>query len=207
MTASVDSTHQALSARTALPVSPPLIPGEDAVAYQELCARIALKPADPLEDLWVADVCDIVWETLRLRRLKASLMAVAAPDGMTDVLRGLGDDYGRFLARRWAAREPTAIGDVNQRLDAAGLGTDAVMAAAFAARLDAFERMDRMLASLEARRAALLYEIEARRGAQPAARVRDAAQALERPVEDAEFALVAAPQGPSAPGGSAGRAT
>src|SRR5689334_8353300 len=128
MTASVDSTHQALSARTALPVSPPLIPGEDAVAYQELCARIALlKPADPLEDLWVADVCDIVWETFRLRRLKASLMAVAAPDGMTDILRGLGDDYGRTLARRWAAREPTAIGDVNERLAAAGPGPDAVM--------------------------------------------------------------------------------
>lgn len=205
MTTSVDSANQALFVRTYLPASAPLIAGEDAAAYQALCARVVavLKPNDPIEELWVADVCDIAWEIFRLRRLKTSLMAVAAPDGMADILRGIGEDWPAALARRWAAREPTAIGDVNQRLAEAGLGTDAVMAAAFAARLDAFERIDRMLASAEARRAALLYEIEARRGAQAAARVRDAAHALGRPVEDAEFAVVAAPQGESAPGGAA----
>lgn len=205
MSTSIDSANQVVSARTCLPASAPLIAGEDPAAYQALCARMiaVLKPNDPLEEIWVADVCDIVWDIVRLRRLKTSLMAVAAPDGMADILRGIGECLCVDLARRWSAREPTAIGDVTQRLADAGLGTDAVMAAAFAARLDAFERIDRMLASAEGRRAALLYEIEARRGAQAAARVRDAALALERPVEDAEFAVVAAPPGDSATGGSA----
>jgi hypothetical protein len=59
---------------------PPLYEGEDASAYDDLLAQIsaAVKPADILEDIWVRDVVDLLWESLRLRRLKANLMTAEA---------------------------------------------------------------------------------------------------------------------------------
>jgi hypothetical protein len=53
---------------------PPLFEGEDAGAYDELLARIsgAVKPTDIFEENWVGDIVDLVWEAVRLRRLKAS---------------------------------------------------------------------------------------------------------------------------------------
>ena len=54
---------------------PPLIEGENAAAYDDLLARISgtLKPADILEEIWVRDVVDLVWDAFRLRRFKAHL--------------------------------------------------------------------------------------------------------------------------------------
>ena len=42
----------------------PLIEGEDAAAYDELLTGISstVKPADILEDIWVRDIVDLVWE-------------------------------------------------------------------------------------------------------------------------------------------------
>ena len=173
---------------------PPVIAGEEPEAYEDLHARMvaALKPADPIEDIYVRDVADIDWDIARLRRLKARLLAISGCQGMTEVLRGLGEDHPLVLARRWAAREPTAIGDVKERLANAGLGTDAVMAGALAARITEYEKIERLLA--EARRAAALDAIEGRR----AARLRAAAQPIEREVTDAEFAEVA-PGSPACP--------
>src|SRR5262245_24628779 len=66
----------------------PLIAGEDAAAYDELVARVTahVKPADILEELWVRDVVDLFWEALRLRRLKAKVIAAAAPRALAIVL-------------------------------------------------------------------------------------------------------------------------
>src|SRR5207244_11663534 len=67
---------------------PALLEGEDAAGYDELLGRISgtLKPADPLEQIWVRDVVDLVWEIFRLRRLKAALMREAAYEGVDKVL-------------------------------------------------------------------------------------------------------------------------
>jgi hypothetical protein len=67
---------------------PPLIEGEDGAAYDELLLRIstAVKPADIIEDFWVRDITDLVWEAVRLRRLKVNLMKSTAYKG----LRGVG---------------------------------------------------------------------------------------------------------------------
>jgi hypothetical protein len=83
----------------------PLIEGEDAGAYDELLVRIssAVRPADIFEEIWVRDVVDLVWEALRLRRLKAGAKALAQN------LRPLvGWDQANGLARGWAARKSGA---------------------------------------------------------------------------------------------------
>src|SRR6516225_5762374 len=67
---------------------PPLLPGESEANYRALYQRVrgAIEPADLIEELWVRDITDLFWETLRLRRLKAKLMTAAAYQGVAGLL-------------------------------------------------------------------------------------------------------------------------
>jgi hypothetical protein len=149
------SPHDALGH----PGAPPLIAGESAAAYEALLARVsnALNPADALEEIWIRDVVDLVWEVFRLRRLRAGLMKAAA-------------------------REPQAVAKVEAALGSAGFGMDHVAARTFSLRLFEFERIDRMLHLAEQRRAAALRELDRHRD-NFSHRLR---QALE-PIEEEEF--------------------
>ena len=63
---------------------PPMLPGEDERAHAALLARVRddIGPKDILEEFWARDVVDLLWETLRLRRMKASLVTVATLDAL-----------------------------------------------------------------------------------------------------------------------------
>jgi len=168
---------------------PSLVNGEDGAAYDQLAARItaAVAPENVIEEIWVRDVVDLVWDVVRLRRLKAGLFTIGASDGMAEILRGLGEYQHK--AREWAARKPGAVAAVNTQLSAAGLDMGDVTTSTFAARIDQFERVERMLAAAEVRRAAALNAIDNRRVAeQLRAAARDAERAAT-PV-DGEFTLV-----------------
>jgi len=118
---------------------PPLLPGEDTAAYDELLARVsgAVKPADVLEEIWVRDVVDLVWETFRLRRLKANLLDANAHRGLERILvTFLGWDDAKSLAASWAQRDRSAIKQVDKLLASAGLTMDAVMAQTLSADSD-----------------------------------------------------------------------
>jgi len=73
-------TSQAVSR---LPVfgPPPLLKGEDAAAYDDLLIRVSgnLKPTDIFEEIWVREIADLIWESLRWRRQLASFLAMAIP--------------------------------------------------------------------------------------------------------------------------------
>ncbi len=62
--------------RLALFGPPLLLKGEDADMYNELLARMcaALKPVDIIDEMFVADMLNLQWEILRLRRLRLSLL-------------------------------------------------------------------------------------------------------------------------------------
>jgi hypothetical protein len=138
--------------RLALFGPPPLLEGEDAAAYDELLVRIsgAVKPTDIFEEIWIRDIVDLVWEAFRLRRLKANLMTAVAHKGLTATLEPLiGWTDARNLAEAWAARERSAIKQVDKLLASAGLTMDAVMAQALSLKLDDIERIDRMIATAE----------------------------------------------------------
>jgi hypothetical protein len=154
------------SGRWALFGPAPLIEGEDSAAYDELLARISgtLKPTDILEEIWVRDIVDLVWEALRLRRLKAKLMTAAAHKGLERILGPLVDWNKRDkLVRGWVARKPTVMKEVDELLASAGLAMDAVNAETLSLQLDDIERIDRMIATAEGRRNATLRELERHR--------------------------------------------
>jgi hypothetical protein len=201
MTASLQPAQAAGPANSTaliLATSAAVAAGEDAAAYDDLAARIAnaVAPATIIEQLWVRDVVDLVWEVVRLRRYKASLLTTRAYLGMDAVLKGLGESHFFTKSREGAARKPTATADVNAQLANAGLGPDAVAAATFAERIDEFERIEKLIASAESRRAAILREIELYR-ASLAARLREQAERATTSAEG-EFEEVAPAAGPDA---------
>ena len=176
--------------RLALFGPPPLLEGEDTAAYDELLARIsgAVKPADIFEEIWVRDIVDLVWEVLRLRWLKANLMTATAYRGLEQILNPLVGylEEGK-LAEAWAARDQSAIKRVDKLLASAGLTMDAVMAQTLSISLDDIERIDRMIATAEMRRNAILHEVDRHRTTWGEELRRAAQQA-----EDAEFKLIEA---------------
>jgi len=164
---------------------PPLIAGENQAQYEAMRDQIsaAVGPLDFLEEIWVNDVVSLVWETQRLRRLKANFLKADAARGVHRILSPMvSTDSSRRLAMNWAAREPDAVAKVDAALATAGLTIDAVMALTLAMNIRQIESIDRMVAGAEARRNVALREIDRHRSALAAA-LRQAADA----VVDAEF--------------------
>ena len=171
------------SAALAFLAPPPLIAGEDHAAYDDLLARIsaALQPGDILEDIWVRDVVDMVWDALRLRRLKTQLLTASAHEGMHAILRRFLDwQLAEQVAQMWALREKSAVVKAEAVLASAGLTTESVIAQTLALKIDVIERVDRMMVMAEARRNSVLREIERHRAS--------FARTLRRVVQDVEDA-------------------
>src|SRR5215471_5572092 len=57
----------------------PLIDGEDGTNYDVILERISadVAPTDFVEEIWVRNVVDLVWESIRLRHLKSQLLRAA----------------------------------------------------------------------------------------------------------------------------------
>ena len=175
-------------------VAPPrLWDGDDPAGYDLLQARVfgALGPKDFLEEIWTRDVVDLVWEVLRLRRMKADLMREAAHKGMAEVLKPrvslLAGATRHDTAEKWACGDQKAAATVNHVLAKSGLTMDAVYANTFSALIDRFECIDRMTMMAEQRRDTMIRDIEWHRE-QFAKRLRHAIN----DVEDAEFKDVTA---------------
>jgi len=160
---------------------PPLLPGEDPAAYDDLLARVsrAIKPADIIEEVWVRDVVNLTWEVQRLRQLKVKLLAVNVHIGLEHILERMTDFLkAQDLGKGWLKRNSYKIKKVEDLLTSAELNMEDVMAQTLAVELDDIERIDRMTMNLEARRNSALREIDRHRAS--------VAQALRRAVNDIE---------------------
>ena len=143
----------------------PIMEGEEIGLYGDLLDRVstAVQPNDILEDIWVREVVDLVWEIFRLRRLKWTLLAATAREGLIKVLCELVGGEVITLADEWVARKPSAIKQVDKILASAELSSDAIMAQTLSIKLDDIERIDRMIQVAEARRNVSLREINRHR--------------------------------------------
>jgi hypothetical protein len=142
-----------------------LLESEDARSYDGIFTRIsaAVKPADFLEEIWVHDVAALVWEAFRMRRLKARLMEAAAPRGLVRVLSSfLSHETAKEIVVGWA-RDGRSTKQIKKLLDQSGVTMEHVMAETLAERIEDIERIDRMIASAELRRGAMLREVDRHR--------------------------------------------
>ena len=82
----------------------------------------------------------------------------------------------------YSRREPSAVEEVQELLDAAGRTMDSLVAEALEPELDNIERLDRLITIAETRRNASLKEIDRRRST-----LSQALRQSVQQVEDAEF--------------------
>jgi hypothetical protein len=168
----------------------PLLPGEKQTDYADVAMRMvrAAHPRDAIEEFLVRDVIDLTWEILRLRRVKSGIVKASMSAGVYEILKGLGHGprsalfYARELGEKWAAGDKDARKEVEAALSKAGLTIDEATARTLESKLDSFERIDRMLASAEARRNNALREIDRHRDALGGV----VCQSIEE-IEDADF--------------------
>jgi hypothetical protein len=140
--------------------APALIHSENEPGYGELLDRISatLHPRDSLEEIWIRDIVDLVWDAFRLRRAKASLATGGVHLEVQSVLNK-SYPHAREIARQWALGDEDAARQVERALAAAGLSMDRVVARAISFKLKQIERLDRMLATVEIRRSAALRDL------------------------------------------------
>jgi hypothetical protein len=132
-----------------------------------------IKPRGIIEQMYVEDIAYLVWEILRLRRSKAAIINSAFRDALTEVvtqlLRNPGErkyqlkDHSEKLAREWFS-DPDVKKQVAGLLREFNLDETAIEAEAFRKSADDLERIDRLMASSEARRDKALVCIAQYRG-------------------------------------------
>jgi len=121
-----------------------------------------IKPRGIIEQMYVHEICCIVWEILRLRRGKAAIINAAFRDALvhllTECLETPGllqpldlDDQVQTLALAWFKNEQGKK-RVAKTLNESGLDEYAIEGEAIRRSSSALELLNRMLASLEARR-------------------------------------------------------
>jgi hypothetical protein len=185
---------------------PLLLEGEDPEAYDRLFARInvAIQPSDFIEEIWITDIADLTWEILRLRRQKTSIMNERIQSEIENFIQNRirrrepeVDSIGSFwttkrnsraaskLVKGWTAQDPAAIRRVEKLMAAANISTDTVSGRALEAKLNTVERIERLIAVKEARRNAVLREIDRHRDF-----VAGMLQNGVREIEDAEFTAI-----------------
>jgi hypothetical protein len=137
--------------RSTLFGEPLLLEGEDAAAYDELLARVyaAVKPADIIDEMLIADVVALEWEVLRWRRVNLGLIRARIlkelkcflnenldfnlyrDDFIEDLTETLQDNvpqgeknFAQTLAHQCAENQPQAVDKVKEILAAMDLDFD-----------------------------------------------------------------------------------
>lgn len=165
----------------------PILPGEDGEAYAALTARVAqaLSPHDIVEWFWIKDIVDNSWESARLRRLRAQVIALNRARGLAAILRSnhitaFKDPEGtavpaEAVVQAYVEGDPLWVPRVNLALANFGLTPEAIDAESLSSCVWRLDALDRMIAAADARRDAVTREVDRRRGARKAEARADAA--------------------------------
>ena len=156
------------SGALALISRPALTITESADDYDSLVKSLqqAINPHGVIEDMYVADISAVVWETLRLRRCKAALINMAFRAALKNLLIEFWknpDEIAPYqeaeaLAFGWFT-DPKARQQVAEILNRFHLDETAIEAEAIRSVAADLELLDRMLMSLEVRRNRALRSI------------------------------------------------
>jgi hypothetical protein len=120
-----------------------------------------IKPRGIIEQMYVHDICAIVWEILRLRRCKVVIINSAFRSALEHLLEQLlrqpgqydydSEDKAQALAQAWFTDE-AAKKRVSELLSRVELDESAIEAEAIRKSSSDLEVLDRMVTSLESRR-------------------------------------------------------
>jgi predicted TIM-barrel fold metal-dependent hydrolase len=159
-------------ARSAILPTVPLLITESKDDFKRIRDALAdeIKPRGILEQMYVEDIAYLVWEVLRLRRSRAGIINVAFREALESVLEQCLREPDRYvgqeadkLAHEWFT-DPSAKKEVAELLRSFELDETAIEGEAIRKSADDLERIDRLMASAEARRDKALVCIAQYRG-------------------------------------------
>jgi hypothetical protein len=120
-----------------------------------------IKPRGIIEQMYVHDICSIVWEILRLRRCKVVIINSALRSALQSLLKQLlrqpgqyeyeVEDEAQTLAQSWFTDQESKK-EVSELLSRFELDESAIEAEAIRKSSSDLELLERMLTSLESRR-------------------------------------------------------
>jgi hypothetical protein len=120
-----------------------------------------IKPRGIIEQMYVHDICSIVWEILRLRRCKVVIINSALRSALQSLLKQLlrqpgqyeyeVEDEAQTLAQSWFTDQESKK-EVSELLSRFELDESAIEAEAIRKSSSELELLERMLTSLESRR-------------------------------------------------------
>jgi hypothetical protein len=151
---------------------PPVLWTENREAYERLWSELVIEnePRKIREWLWVRDLADLTWEILRLRRFTADVLNVSSRQALLATLEAvLPPEDGIFetghvykaeaLAEKWYNGQ-NGRARVVAALAKYGLKPESAAGQAFVLCGDELEKIQRMLASAESRRNAVMRELQ-----------------------------------------------
>jgi hypothetical protein len=141
---------------------PALLKHESAQEFEKVLKELNLdiQPGNFTERMYVDDIANLTWDTLRYRRIKAGIVDNAFRHALENILRpflrgpdgiSMANLAAQGLASEWFFTQ-TAKDRVSALLKQAELDERAVEAEALRLRLSEIEKIDRLIASAEARR-------------------------------------------------------
>ncbi len=149
---------------------PPVLISEDPSEYEAMLANMAaaVMPRDAMEWILMGNCVDLTWEIRRIRLAKAGILDVTRKEALRSILESILEEDERIGRDRISAADSKADGwysdpSIRKALEAHlakhGLDEEAITAQAFAIRARELEKLDKMLASAERRRWAMLQEM------------------------------------------------
>ncbi len=139
---------------------PPLLSNEDPKLYSDLLCRIAqaVDPKHMIEWIWIKDFVDITWEIQRLRHFRTMIIEEERNSRISAVKNWTyrPSPFEGVLGPEFEEKKPKRI---QKKRSITGLKTKWGALTAFQATLETYDRIERLLASAELRRNALLRDI------------------------------------------------
>lgn len=141
--------------------APPVLQGEDELAYLDLASRIraAMQPRDVIEEIYARDVADLQWDISRDRRAIATLQSTATRRAALRLIWSANADLANRLDRDARVSDTKVFAE----LDRLGLSYAQAHAEGFAQCLDQVERISALMIKRENRRDAIIREFDRRR--------------------------------------------
>ncbi len=143
------------------PRNPVLLRRERVEDFDSLLRQLQreTEPRGFVEEMYVEEVAVIIWDIMRYRRIKSSILGnvykTALKNILTQILDGPKDDMHRVRADKLASAwftEPKTRASVTALLDQRQLDEDSILAEAFRLTAPEIERIEQMIAICEVRR-------------------------------------------------------
>jgi hypothetical protein len=161
------------NASTRLRSGTPVLITESVDEFVALSKRLydEIQPNGIIEQGWVDDLAAVMWDIMRLLRIKAEILNGAFYEALIKILEQVwSDDFEEYLSRKraiedlawqWLGNDSDARGKVSEPLGQHQLDETAFEAQAFRMRAEDLDKLDFMLSRAELRREKLLTAIAA----------------------------------------------